>query len=124
MVSHLLFAILTLPTSTLSLLDQSKTSRILSVLSFPKLRIVRGCLVLGYGPLRPQQGSRQDAPRLLGTSRSEEEFQAYRSILTAGQPADKATQAESFLQQFPDSGLRPFVQQAAVIDQRQLYRPA
>jgi hypothetical protein len=92
--------ILTLPTSTLSLLDQSKTSRILSVLSFPKLRIVRGCLVLGYGPLRRQQGSRQDAPRVLGTSRSEEEFQAYRSILTAGQPADKATRAESFCNSF------------------------
>lgn len=54
------------------------------------------------------------APRVLGTAQSEQEFDAYRAVLAASDAHAAAAAAESFLQQYSNSGLAPYVHQSAV----------
>ena len=51
---------------------------------------------------------------MLGTAQSNEEFEAYQQVLEVAEPQTVARRAESFLQTYPDSGLSPYVHQAAV----------
>jgi len=60
------------------------------------------------------------APRVVGTAQSDAEFEAYRAVLAARQPADTAAKAEEFLHLYQDSGLSPFVRQAAAFAYQQL----
>jgi tetratricopeptide (TPR) repeat protein len=53
------------------------------------------------------------APRVLGTAQSEEEFDAYSSAVSPSAPRTMAQAAEKFLQQYPSSGLAPYVHQSA-----------
>ena len=66
---------------------------------------------IGVADLRPGQ---QTAPRVVGTAQSNDEFEAYQKVLDIAEPNVAAKRAESFLQMYPDSGLSPYVHQAAV----------
>jgi tetratricopeptide (TPR) repeat protein len=62
----------------------------------------------------------QKAPRVLGTAQSSEEFEAYQKILANTEPELVTQSAERFLQTFPDSGLSPYVHQAAAFAYQKL----
>ena len=59
-------------------------------------------------------------PRVLGTAQSDDEFQAYRDLFSPSTPQQVVSVAEDFLKTYPQSGLTPYVHQAAVTAYRQL----
>ena len=62
----------------------------------------------------------QKAPRVVGTAQSNKEFEAYQNILSLKQPGAITRSAEDFLQTYPNSGLSPFIHQAAALAYQQL----
>jgi tetratricopeptide (TPR) repeat protein len=66
--------------------------------------------------LRAARAERQprEAPRVLGTAQSDQEFDAYRAVIAAREDRKVVEAAERFLQKYPDSGLAPYVHQSAV----------
>jgi tetratricopeptide (TPR) repeat protein len=62
----------------------------------------------------PAEQQPSQAPQVLGTAQSEQEFDAYRGVVTAREPRALAQAAEQFLQTYPDSGLAAYVHQSAM----------
>lgn len=63
---------------------------------------------------RNAQSQTSTATRVLGTAQSDDEFEAYREVLTASDAPAVTIAAEKFLKTYPTSGLAPYVHQSAV----------
>jgi tetratricopeptide (TPR) repeat protein len=63
---------------------------------------------------RDAQSQTSTTTRVLGTAQSDEEFDAYREVLTASDARAITVAAEKFLKNYPSSGLGPYVHQSAV----------
>ncbi|MBI3939194.1 MAG: hypothetical protein HY315_00030 [Acidobacteria bacterium] len=62
----------------------------------------------------------QKPPRELGKPQTKEEYDAYVAITQANDPQQRAQLCEKYLQDFPDSGLTPYLHQIAATTYQQL----
>lgn len=72
------------------------------------------CFALAFAeratPAAPQA---TQAPKILGTAQSEQEFDAYSAVITARESRALIQAAEQFVQRYPNSGLAAYVHQSA-----------
>jgi tetratricopeptide (TPR) repeat protein len=71
-------------------------------------------------PARQLLAEDQALPRVLGTAQNNQEFEDYQKVLATLDPKAVSQSAESFLQHYPNSGLSPFVHQAAMMAYQKL----
>ena len=71
-------------------------------------------------PAQQQPQKAQPPPRELGKPQTKEEYDAYVAITQATDPQQRAQLSEKYIQDFPDSGLTPYVHQIAATTYQQM----